>query len=75
MASSKSGVVDFKYFRYDPSLAAAIIFLVAFMFTSTFLLYQMISTRTWYLVPLVLGGFYQYHGQDTWATLVANLLF
>lgn len=56
MASSKSGSVDFQYFRYDPSLAAAIIFIAAFMITSTFHVYQMISTRTWYLIPLVIGG-------------------
>ena len=64
MASSNSDSVDFEYFRYDPSLAAAIVFIVAFTFTSTFHVYQMISTRTWYLIPLVIGGSCQYRCID-----------
>ena len=64
MAPSNSDSVDFEYFRYDPSLPAAIIFIVAFTLTSTFHVYQMISTRTWYLIPLVIGGFCQYRCID-----------
>jgi hypothetical protein len=74
MASSINGSVDFKFFRYGPSLAAAIIMLVAVMVRSTFHLYQMISTWTWYQVLLVLGGFCQYRRQYTATALLAKAL-
>ncbi|KAJ6098475.1 protein RTM1 [Penicillium canescens] len=43
------------YYRYYPSLAAAIAFIVLFS-VSTFLhLFQMIRTRTWFFIPFVIG--------------------
>ena len=48
---------DWQYYRYNPSLAAAAIFIVLFLSTTTFHLYQLIRTRTWYFIPLVVGGF------------------
>jgi hypothetical protein len=49
--------VDFKLYRYDPSLAAAIIFIILFLLISAVHLYQMIRTRTWIFIPFVVGGF------------------
>ena len=46
----------FSYYHYDPSVAAAIIFIVLFILTTLLHMYQMIRTRTWFLVPFVLGG-------------------
>ena len=59
---SDSGDYDFKYYRYNPSLVAAIIFIVLFTLTTSFHLYQLIRTRTWYFIPLVVGGFFEWIG-------------
>jgi hypothetical protein len=55
MASDNS--YDWKYYRYDPSLVAAVIFMVLFVLITSFQLYQLVRTRTWYFIPLVVGGF------------------
>jgi hypothetical protein len=48
--------VDFKLYRYDPSMAAAVIFIILFLVVSVLHLYQMIRTRTWIFIPFVIGG-------------------
>jgi hypothetical protein len=73
MASFAKRATDFKDFRYDPSLAAAIIFIIVFTLTSTFHMYQMVSTRTWYLIPMVIGGFCQF--SPTILTTIADFGF
>lgn len=47
---------DFQLYRYDPSLAAAIIFTVLFLVVSLIHTYQLIRTRTWYFIPFTIGG-------------------
>ena len=47
---------DFKFYRYDPSLAAAIVFAICFLLTSLLHIYQLLRSRTWYLTALVVGG-------------------
>lgn len=47
----------FKLYRYDPSMAAAVIFIILFLAVSVLHLYQMIRTRIWIMVPFVIGGF------------------
>lgn len=47
----------FKYYQYDPSMAAAIIFTILFFTTTMIHLYQFVRTRTWILIPLLVGGF------------------
>lgn len=47
---------DFRFYRYDPSLAAAVIFIVLFLLATLAHTYQFIRTRTWYLWPVVAGG-------------------
>jgi predicted MFS family arabinose efflux permease len=54
---AEDGGVDFKLYRYDPSMAAAVIFILLFLAISTLHFYQMVRTRIWILVPFVLGGF------------------
>ncbi|EUC46921.1 hypothetical protein COCMIDRAFT_4065 [Bipolaris oryzae ATCC 44560] len=54
--------VDFKLYRYDPSMAAAVIFIVLFLLISVLHLYQTVRTRTWILTPFVIGGFFQFAG-------------
>ena len=48
---------NYQYYHYDPSMAAAIIFAAAFLLSTGLHMYQMISTKTWYLTPLIIGGF------------------
>ena len=55
--SSSGSSYDWKAYRYDPSLVAAIIFIVCFAVTTFFHLYQLIRTQTWYFIPLCIGGF------------------
>ncbi|TAQ84857.1 hypothetical protein B7494_g6817 [Chlorociboria aeruginascens] len=48
---------DFQYFRYNPSIAAAVIFTVLFLLSSFIHVYQLFRKQTLYMIPLVLGGF------------------
>lgn len=52
----------FEYYRYDPSMAAAIIFTILFFFTTMIHLYQFVRTRTWIMIPLLVGGFFEWIG-------------
>ena len=47
---------DFQYYHYKPSVAAAAIFTVIFLLLSILHIHQMARTRTWYLIPFVIGG-------------------
>ncbi|PVI01010.1 hypothetical protein DM02DRAFT_642118 [Periconia macrospinosa] len=44
---------DFKLYRYDPSMAAAVIFIIGFLVITSIHFYQMIRTRTWILIPFL----------------------
>lgn len=48
---------EWKYYQYNPSMAAAIIFVVLFGAISGLHLYQMVRTKVWIFIPFVLGGF------------------
>ncbi|KUJ11459.1 RTA1-domain-containing protein [Mollisia scopiformis] len=52
----------YEAYRYNPSLGAAVAFVVLFTSTTTFHLYQMIRTRTWYFIPFVVGGAFEFIG-------------
>jgi hypothetical protein len=47
-------------YRYYPSQVAAIIFVVLFGLTTTLHLFQLIKKKTWYFIPLVVGGACKY---------------
>lgn len=47
----------FQYYRYTPSIPAASAFVVLFAVTTGLHTYQLARTRTWILLPLVLGGY------------------
>ncbi|KAH8590092.1 RTA1 like protein-domain-containing protein [Bisporella sp. PMI_857] len=53
---------EFSLYRYDPSVAAAVIFAILFAITSILHLVQMYKTKTWYLTALIVGGFFQFIG-------------
>jgi hypothetical protein len=46
----------FKLYHYDPTIAGAVIFVILFLGTTCFHTYQLWRARTWFMVPLVLGG-------------------
>lgn len=48
-------------YRYYPSQVASIIFVVLFGLTTMLHLFQLVKKRTWYFIPLVVGGACKYH--------------
>jgi hypothetical protein len=46
----------FKLYHYDPTIAGAVIFVLLFIGTTSFHLYQLCRARTWFMIPLMLGG-------------------
>jgi hypothetical protein len=50
---------DFKLYRYDPSLAAAVLFIALFLAVSVLHTYQLLRTRTWFFIPFCIGGFFE----------------
>jgi hypothetical protein len=53
---------DFKLYRYDPSMAGAVIFVLAFIAATGLHFYQMIRTKTYFFVPFVIGGLFEVIG-------------
>jgi hypothetical protein len=65
----------FVFYHYDPSLAAAIVFASLFGISTTLHFYQMLRTRTLYLIPFVIGGVCEitgYSGRAVSATQSPN---
>ncbi|KAB8068857.1 RTA1-domain-containing protein [Aspergillus leporis] len=54
--------VSFSFYHYDPSMAGAVIFIVLFLGTTLFHIYQMVKTRTWFFIPFVIGGIFEVIG-------------
>jgi hypothetical protein len=48
---------EFKFYHYDPSIAAAVIFTIVFLITTSLHSYQLLQTRIWFMIPMVVGGF------------------
>jgi hypothetical protein len=48
---------EFKFYHYDPSMVGAVIFTIAFLITTSLHSYQLLQTRTWFMIPMVVGGF------------------
>ena len=49
-------------YHYTPSRLLAAIFLGLFGFTTLLHFIQLVRTRTWYLIPLLIGGFFEVIG-------------
>lgn len=47
----------YEFYRYTPSLAAAIIFISLFFKISLIHTYQLVRTRTYSFIPFCIGGF------------------
>ncbi|KAJ4354222.1 uncharacterized protein N0V89_005956 [Didymosphaeria variabile] len=52
----------FVLYRYVPSLPAAIIFVVLFGLTTFYHIFQVGRKRTWYFIPLAIGGIFEFVG-------------
>lgn len=52
------------YYRYEPSIAGAVIFCILFGITSGLHAFQLYTTRTWYLSALVVGGLCEFPSSD-----------
>lgn len=50
---------DFRFYYYEPSMPAAIIFIVLFGISTALHLTQMFTTKTWFLIPFVIGGIFE----------------
>ena len=48
--------MDWVYYYYTPSKAAACIFIVLFGLSTLMHFYQLARTRTWFMIPFVIGG-------------------
>ncbi|KAM3414324.1 hypothetical protein BST61_g10971 [Cercospora zeina] len=59
---NNNALTDFKFYRYNPSLAGAIIFALLFLTTTALHTHQLFRTRTWYMLPFLVGGFFELIG-------------
>lgn len=66
---STSEVVDFELYRYEPSMILAVVFIVLFLTVTALHTYQLIRTKSWSLIPLVIGG----HSKSASSYAPANL--
>ena len=46
----------FKFYHYKPTIAGAAIFIVLFAVSSAWHMWQAGRTRSWFMIPLILGG-------------------
>ena len=47
---------EYQFYKYTPLVAAAATFAALFLLATTLHAYQLFRTRTWYLIPLLVGG-------------------
>ncbi|KAH7123072.1 RTA1 like protein-domain-containing protein [Dactylonectria macrodidyma] len=52
-------MANVNYYKYDPSLAAAIIFIIGFTISSLMHAYQIVKTRTWFFIPFLIGSLFE----------------
>ncbi|KAJ6109076.1 RTA-like protein [Penicillium sp. IBT 16267x] len=49
-------------YGYDPSIVAAVIFVILFTATTGYHIWQLTEARCWYFIPFVIGGIFQIIG-------------
>ncbi|BCR91840.1 RTA1 domain-containing protein [Aspergillus chevalieri] len=57
MSSTDHG--GWKAYEYNPSMAAAVIFIILYIVVTALHTYNLFRTRTWFCTPLVLGGYFE----------------
>ncbi|KAK5689536.1 hypothetical protein LTR97_012876 [Elasticomyces elasticus] len=55
-------MVYYKYYHYDPSLAASVLFAILFGITTAWHMLQLAKSRSWYFIPVLLGGIFEIVG-------------
>lgn len=55
--SKMVSTTGWKAYQYNPSMAAAVIFIILFGVTTSIHTWKMFSRRTWFFIPLVIGGY------------------
>ena len=58
---------EFKLYRYDPSIGAAVVFIILFLAAAGIHTFQVARTRAWFVIPFVIGG----HCESSTPTTVA----
>ncbi|OKL63501.1 hypothetical protein UA08_01558 [Talaromyces atroroseus] len=53
---------SFEFYHYNPSISAAVIFILLFLAATLLHLYQLFRTRAWFLIPFIVGGFFEWIG-------------
>lgn len=51
--------MGYQYYNYDPSFAAAAIFVILFAASTLLHIFQLVRKRTWYFIPFVIGGIFE----------------
>lgn len=46
--------------KYVPSIAAAVIFILLFLAMTALISWRMFKTKTWFCIPFAIGGFCKY---------------
>ncbi|RAL09273.1 RTA1 domain-containing protein [Aspergillus homomorphus CBS 101889] len=57
--ATEFSAVNFAFYRYDPSMGAAVLFILLFTATTGYHAFQMTRTRTWFMIPFILGGIFE----------------
>lgn len=59
-SNSSGNTIDFKLYRYTPSLPAAIVAAVLFLALTTWHLLKLIRYKSYYFTAFIIGGLCQY---------------
>ncbi|RHZ61810.1 uncharacterized protein CDV56_107079 [Aspergillus thermomutatus] len=60
--ATSDAMIDFAFYRYDPSMAGAVIFVILFSITTIWHAFQLVHTRTWFFIPFLMGGIFEIIG-------------
>ena len=64
--------VDFKLFRYDPNLGAAVFFMLLFTAAASLHTYQYVVTKTWFFTAFIVGCWCKSTGVSLVASWIAK---
>ncbi|KAK4085598.1 uncharacterized protein Triagg1_588 [Trichoderma aggressivum f. europaeum] len=59
---STSSIQEFKLYHYNPTIGGAVTFVLLFLGTTSFHTYQSFRTRCWFVIPLIIGGIFEFIG-------------
>ncbi|GAD98417.1 hypothetical protein PVAR5_7109 [Paecilomyces variotii No. 5] len=54
-----SDYANWKAYQYNPSMAAAVIFIILFLSATLLHTFHLFRTRTWFFIPFVIGGYFE----------------